>query len=113
MTNPKYQMAFPMELTLRGDTVEGFTFRIHDQDTLDPIIPLSVCAQIKTAFGRLLHTYDVHINPVDGTLSFLDVNAIGWPAGVHEFDAEYIFATGERKTHLTGTLPIKEDVSSC
>ena len=113
MTNPNYQMAFPMNLTLRGDTVEGFTFRIHDQDTLDPIIPIAVCAQIKTKFGRLLHTYTVDINPVDGTLSFLYVNAKDWPTGIHEFDVEYVFATGERKTYLTGTLPIKEDVSSC
>ncbi len=42
---------------MRGDTVDGFTLQIHDQDTLEPIIPLSVCSQIKTKDGAVLHQY--------------------------------------------------------
>lgn len=111
MDKPKYQMDFPRDVYMKGDTVDGFTCRFVDEITNDPIIPFSVCAQIKGKYGKLVHTYTYIIDP-DGTVSFPDV-VVTWEQGDYVFDVEYILAGGKKRTYVTGTLPIKGDVSNC
>lgn len=112
MEKPKYQVDFPRGIYLRGDTVDGFTCRFTEVESGNPIVPISVCCQIKTKFGKLLHTYTTTID-LDGTVTIPDVEAINFPDGEHVFDVEYTLAGGKKRTYITGTLPIKGDISNC
>lgn len=96
---------------LRGDTVDGFTFRLTDKEREEPVVPLSLCIQIKSSLGRVVHEYEVIIQ-TDGWIIVPPVLA-DWEVGVYKYDVEYRLGDYSVRTYLEGTLPIVKDISEC
>ena len=49
---PKYTGEWDRGSVWRGDTLLGFSMRIADKVTGDPIVPVGICAHIVDSFGR-------------------------------------------------------------
>lgn len=109
--NPKYTIVFPRDVYWAGDTVDGFELKLTYQNTSTPIVPTQVCCQIRNEAGTAVYTYTPTIS-ANGTVTFESVVA-AWGSGMYVFDVEYIMANGAKRTYVTGTLPIKGDVSKC
>lgn len=108
---PKYTMIYPRAPHWRGDVVDGFELQISDEGSSQPVVPTSVCCQIRDEAGDVVYSYAPIIFP-DGKVVFEAVTA-NWVAGLYAFDVEYTMGGGKKRTYVTGTLPIMGDVSKC
>lgn len=112
---PKYTGEWNRGSIWRGDTLLGFSMRIADKVTTDPIIPVTICAHIVDSFGRKVVALDSSIG-VDGTVTFDRINGevtAAWRAGAYAFDVEYTLADGRVRTYLVASFAVLEDKSKC
>lgn len=112
---PKYTGVWGRGAIWRGDTLLGFSMRIADKVTGDPVIPVAVCAHIVDQMGRKVVALNSSIG-VDGTVTFARVDGevtAAWRAGKYGFDVEYTLADGRVRTYLTGSFTVLEDKSKC
>ena len=112
---PKYTGEWNRGSIWRGDTLLGFSMRISDKVTADPIIPVMICAHIVDSFGRKVVALDSSIG-ADGTVTFDRIDGsvtAAWRAGEYAFDVEYTLADGRVRTYLTGNVTLLEDKSKC
>lgn len=112
---PKYTGEWNRGSIWRGDTLLGFSMRIADKVTGEPIVPVDICAHIVDRVGRKVVALDSSIS-TEGTVTFGrvdgDVTAT-WRAGAYAFDVEYTLADGRVRTYLTGSVTLLEDKSKC
>jgi hypothetical protein len=111
MVIPKYTYEHNRNPVWNGDTLKAVQFKIMDKETFLPIVPNSVCAQIRDKYGKILHTYDVEIYP-DGTVVLPDVLA-DWKQVDSFYDVEYNMDDNINRTFFTGTVTVLKDVSKC
>lgn len=112
---PKYTGEWSRGSIWRGDTLLGFSMRIADKVTAEPIIPVTICAHIVDSFGRKVVALDSSIG-TDGKVTFGRVDGgvtAAWRAGKYGFDVEYTLADGRVRTYLTGQFTVLEDKSKC
>ncbi len=112
---PKYTGEWNRGSMWRGDTLLGFSMRIADKDTGEPIIPVTVCAHIVDRIGRKVVALESSIG-ADGTVTFDRVDGqvtAAWRAGKYSFDVEYTRTDGVNRTYLTGSFTVLEDKSKC
>lgn len=102
-------------LLIRGDTLKGFTVTLRNSETLQAVVPTSVCSQIRDVFGNLVYSYSPVIG-VDGRVQFESVP----PSITKEFskslyvsDIEYTLEDGAVTTYASTMLKVKGDVSRC
>jgi hypothetical protein len=111
MIIPSYTYRHDRPAVWNGDTLKAVQFKIMYEATLIPIVPNSVCAQIRDKYGKILHTYDVEIYP-DGAVVLPDVLA-DWKAVDGFYDVEYRLDNDINRTFFTGTVTVLKDVSKC
>ena len=112
---PKYTGEWNRGSIWRGDTLLGFSMRIADKVTAEPIIPVTICAHIVDSFGRKVVALDSSIG-TDGTVTFDRIDGsvtATWRAGNYSFDVEYTRTDGVNRTYLTGQFNVLEDKSKC
>ena len=112
---PKYTGEWNRGSMWRGDTLLGFSMRIADKVTGEPIVPVGICAHIVDQVGRKVVALDSSI-AADGTVSFKRVNGevtATWRAGAYAFDVEYTLADGRVRTYLVASFAVLEDKSKC
>ena len=112
---PKYTGEWDRGSIWRGDTLLGFSMRIADKVTAEPIVPVEICAHIVDSFGRKAVALDSSIG-ADGTVTFAGIDGsvtATWRAGAYAFDVEYTLADGRVRTYLTGSVTLLEDKSKC
>ena len=112
---PNYTGVWARGSIWRGDTLLGFSMRIADKVTGEPIIPVTICAHIVDSFGRKVVALESSIG-TDGTVTFDRVDGgvtATWRAGAYAFDVEYTLADGRVRTYLTGSVTLLEDKSKC
>lgn len=112
---PKYTGEWNRGSIWRGDTLLGFSMRIADKVTAEPIVPVTICAHIVDSFGRKVVALESSIG-TDGTVTFDRVDGevtAAWRAGAYAFDVEYTLADGRVRTYLTGSVTLLEDKSKC
>lgn len=112
---PKYTGEWNIGSIWRGDTLLGFSMRIVDKVTAEPIIPVTICAHIVDSFGRKVVALDSSIG-ADGTVTFVRVDGevtAAWRAGAYAFDVEYTLADGRIRTYLVASFEVLEDKSKC
>lgn len=111
---PKYTYTHDRGSFWRGDSIPAMSLKLEREADDEIILPLSVCAQIRNKYGRLLHEYKPKI---DGGRVVLDevsgAITAGFPIGVHTYDIEYRFKGGIAHTYVNGTIEILEDISRC
>lgn len=113
--NTKYTGVFNREPIYRGDTLDGFRVTATVDDTGDLVVPAAVCMQLRNETGRLVHSFDVDIEPAGSIL----VRAVDgsvtaeWKAGVYRYDIEYTLPAGRVRTYISGSVTILGDVSQC
>lgn len=88
-----------------GDTLDAVTFQRAE-------VPVSVCAQIRSQFGTLMHTWAAEIDP-DGTITLPMVQTQGWPVAIYKYDLEYRLADGKVRTFYGGNITLVGHGSSC
>lgn len=112
---PKYTGEWDRGSIWRGDTLLGFSMRIADKVTAEPIVPVDICAHIVDSFGRKVVALDSSIG-ADGTVTFDRIDGsvtATWRAGNYSFDVEYTRTDGVNRTYLTGQFNVLEDKSKC
>jgi len=112
---PKYTGEWNRGSIWRGDTLLGFSMRIADKVTAEPIIPVTICAHIVDSFGRKVVALESSIG-ADGTVTFDRIDGsvtATWRAGNYSFDVEYTRTDGVNRTYLTGQFNVLEDKSKC
>lgn len=112
---PKYTGEWNRGSIWRGDTLLGFSMRIADKVTSEPIVPVTICAHIVDSFGRKVVALDSSIG-IDGTVTFDRIDGsvtAAWRAGQYGFDVEYTLADGRIRTYLAGSFTVLEDKSKC
>ena len=112
---PKYTGEWNRGSIWRGDTLLGFSMRIADKVTDEPIIPVTICAHIVDSFGRKAVALDSSIG-ANGTVTFDRVDGsvtASWRAGAYAFDVEYTRLDGVNRTYLAGSFTVLEDKSKC
>lgn len=112
---PKYTGVWDRGGMWRGDTLLGFSMRIADKVTGDPVIPVAICAHIVDQMGRKVAALESSTG-VDGTVTFARIDGevtSAWRAGKYGFDVEYTLADGRVRTYLTGSFNVLEDKSKC
>lgn len=112
---PKYTGEWDRGAIWRGDTLLGFSMRIADKVTDDPIVPVDICAHIVDSFGRKVVALESSIG-VDGTVTFDRIDGsvtATWRAGAYAFDVEYTLADGRIRTYLVSSFTVLEDKSKC
>ena len=112
---PKYTGEWNRGAIWRGDTLLGFSMRIADKVTDDPIVPVDICAHIVDSFGRKVVALDSSIG-TDGTVTFDRVDGevtTAWRSGAYAFDVEYTLADGRIRTYLVSSFEVLEDKSKC
>lgn len=110
-TFPEYTYNHNRRPVWRGDTLKAVQFKVVQETTLIPVVPLSVCAQIRSKYDVLIHTYVAEIYP-DGVVVLPDVVA-DWPSGEYRYDVEYRLDNDITRTYFTGTITVKGDVAKC
>lgn len=108
MDIPTYTMQYPRKVYYAGDTVDGFTFILND-NIGDPIVPQKVNCQVRDAKGKVVYTYTPIVS-LAGLVSFESFTAPKIE-GIYHFDVEYILSSGDKRTYIVGTLPIKKEVT--
>ena len=112
---PKYTGEWNRGSIWRGDTLLGFSMRIADKVTDEPIVPVDICAHIVDSFGRKVVALESSIG-VDGTVTFDRVDGsvtATWRAGAYAFDVEYTRLDGVNRTYLVASFAVLEDKSKC
>lgn len=112
---PKYTGEWHRGNFWRGDTILGFSMRITDKDTGDPIIPVTVFTHVVDSFGRKVGSLSSSI-AVNGSITFGSIDGeatADWRPGEYAFDVEYTLADGRSRTYLTGKFTILEDKTKC
>lgn len=108
---PKYTGEWNRGLIYRGNTFDGFSIRIKNKLTNEPIIPASVRAQITNERGRHVYTLE-HTISSTGRVTLGEV--VGeitetWVPGPYTFGVEYTSASGRVRTYVMGYFQIIED----
>lgn len=80
---------------ISGDTMDGFTVKVRDQDTQVPIVPTEVLAEIRDECDALVHTYTATIG-IDGLVTLPSVVA-DWAKGNYRYDIQYTLSDGSKK----------------
>lgn len=99
----------------RGDTIPKFALRVVNQLSNEPIVPVSVCSQLRSEFDNLIHIFDVVID-ADGTVTLGEIPTEFsklFDAGEYFYDVQYTLADGRVVTYLQGSLKIEGDISRC
>lgn len=112
---PKYTGEWNRGSIWRGDTLLGFSMRIADKVTDEPIIPVTICANIVDSLGRKVVELDSSIR-VDGTVTIGRIDGsvtATWRAGEYAFDVEYTRIDGVNRTYLVASFAVLEDKSKC
>ena len=112
---PKYTGEWNRGAIWRGDTLLGFSMRIADKVTAEPIVPVTICAHIVDSFGRKVVALDSSIG-IDGTVTFDRIDGevtATWRAGAYAFDVEYTLSDGRVRTYLVASFAVLEDKSKC
>lgn len=115
MSRPRYTKEHDRESIWRGDSLDPLAITCRYANG-DPIIPDTVCAQIRDKFGGLVHEYDVEINTTSGKviLERLDKSITStFPTGILTYDVEYFMSDGSSKTYVCGEIFIDSDESRC
>lgn len=100
----------------RGDTIPTFAVTIKDSVSGDPLIPTSVCVQIRSSSGRLIHSYTPSIDGGTGRVDVGPVSATDtakFKPDAYKYDLQYTDSGGNVTTYLKGGVVILEDVSRC
>ena len=115
-SRPTHTAFVDMVLTWDGDSVEAMAFRIKYPDG-EPMIPVSVLAQIFTSTGRVNWTYDdVDIDPVTGRVTLPPIvgnNGKTVMVGAHSYRVRYTLDTGFQRTYFKGKVIRKGVIPSC
>ena len=109
---PKYTGEWNRGSIWRGDTLLGFSMRIFDKVTAEPIIPVAICAHIVDSFGRKVVALDSSIG-ADGNVTFVRVDGevtSAWRAGAYAFDVEYTRLDGVNRTYLAASFAVLENI---
>lgn len=103
-----------------GDTFDGFKFRLKRLS--DGGYPDITGYTIRCMWKRTPTGSPTRSSTVGDGITILDaVNASvqidpfrleGWQPGTYYFDVELTSPTGNRKTRIFGTLPVRQDVSN-
>ena len=110
-----YTATYNLPSIKRGDTLDPWSVKATVRETGEPLVPLSVCAQLRDGRGRVVIPLPHGIAP-DGTVSLRGLYAAttaGLKPGTYRYDVEYTLSGGRVRTYLQGTLDIQEDVSQC
>ena len=110
-----YTATYNLPSIKRGDTLDPWSVKATVRETGAPLVPLSVCAQLRDERGRVVIPLPHGIAP-DGTVTLLGLPAqatAGLKAGLYRYDVEYTLTGGRVRTYLQGALDIQEDVSQC
>lgn len=98
-----------------GDTVNSWTFVIEYEDGT-PIIPDSICMQLKTGFGKLAFEYITNLDELTGEVTVMAIPAdvtVDFTVGTYYYDVEYLLKDGSTKTYLEGKLQFINSISNC
>lgn len=112
---PKYTGEWDRGSIWLGDTLLGFSMRIADKVTSEPIVPVDICAHIVDSFGRKVAALENSIGS-DGTVTFDRIDGevtAAWRAGAYAFDVEYTLSDGRVRTYLVASFTVLEDKSKC
>lgn len=111
--HPSYTFIYDRPVIYRGDTLDQLTFKVAEDDGT-PIIPATVCAQVKDAKGDMVLQHDVTIDPVTGEVKLLQIeDTRAASVGKHYYDVEYTMADGTKRTYFAGSVEFLEDKSIC
>ena len=111
----QYTAIYNLPAIKRGDTLDPWSVKATVRETGEPLVPTSVCAQLRDERGRVVIPMGHSIAP-DGTVTLLGLSAqvtAGLKVGLYRYDVEYTLSGGRVRTYLQGTLEIQEDVSQC
>ena len=108
---PKYTGEWNRGLIYKGNTFDGFSIRIKNKITNEPIVPTSVRAQITNERGRHVHTLEYTISNTGRVTLGGVVGEITetWAPGPYTFGVEYTGASGRVRTYIMGYFQIIED----
>lgn len=98
----------------RGDTIPSFSITIKDKESGVPIIPESVCTQIRNGAGSLVHEYSPEIDIETGKIVMGDISSTitsTFKPARYIFDVQYTTSDEVVTTYLKGSLTILGDVS--
>ena len=95
----------------KGDTIDALEVRLTLEADGSPIVPTSVCAQVYTSEGRVVHEWDVEILP-DGSLVLPAVDA-DWPALNYTYSIKYKLSDDRYRTYIIGSISIIDTGSRC
>lgn len=112
MNTPEYTAIYNRKPIYSGDTLRGLTLKITDKETGDPVIPTSVCCQIRTRVGTLLHGYTPTIS-AEGVVNIPPFTTTDVAQGTYYYDVQYVLQSGEVRTYLAGKIEILADISRC
>lgn len=105
-----YTHTHDRQMVVQGDTLKAIQFKLTTEDG-EPIVPLAVCAQIRSKAGTLLHEYTAEIYQ-DGVVVLPDVIA-DWQAGVHRYEMRYTLPDGLIRTYFKGSITVVAGMAVC
>ena len=110
-----YTGIWNMKDVYRGDSINSSTISIKDTDTLEVLIPKSVCLQFRDKNDNLIYNWIPTILS-SGKVVFPPIpkeDTQQFPVGVLKFDIEFTRPDDKVRTYVSGKLRILEDVSRC
>lgn len=111
--NTQYTYIHDRPVIYRGDTLPPMAVKLEHEDGRK-IIPVFVCAQIRSQFGDVVYDYDARLE--DGRVVLESIpgsDTAGFPIGRLLYDIEYRLESGDTHTFIRGSIHILEDVSRC
>lgn len=111
----KYTAHWDMETIYRGDTISGLKFCLRKKDTGLPIVPVSVCCQVRDRRKKLVHEYQASISS-DGNIMLPQVDkeiTKTFDGDMYFFDVEFTLQSGKVRTYLAGRQKVIQDTSEC
>lgn len=110
---PDYTYIHDRPVIYRGDTLPPMAVRLEQEDG-QKIVPVFVCAQIRSQFGEVVYDYDVRLEDGRVVLDAISGSVTaGFPIGKLLYDIEYRLENGDTHTFICGSITILEDVSRC
>lgn len=112
---PKYTARHNLPSVYRGDTLDGFTIRLENKELAQPIVPESVCMQLRDGKGRIAALMPTQI-AVDGLVTVVGLSAeetARLKPQTYIYDIEFTLPDGRVRTYLTGMVEILADISVC
>lgn len=83
-----------------GDTIRAIDF-VRDET------PISICAQIRDKFGKLMHEWVAEIDAVARTVTLPQVQTRGWKVGTYDYSVKYHLAAGGKiRTFYSGSVKL-------